>query len=712
MVKSFLCKPIFHVVLIVLLSFLAYSNTFHASFHFDDTHVIVNNPIIKDLPFFFKHSKAEDLPNSIPKGRYIGYLTFAINYKLHGLDVTGYHICNILIHILNAILVYSIVLLTLKTPYFSSRIKLNNFDTISGTYFIALFSALFFVSHPVQTQAVTYITQRFASLATMFYLLSIVMYIKARLTNDGGATKSPELRLTSKSALYYVISVMSSILAMKTKEMSFTLPLTLVLYEFMFLVGKLSRRILYLIPLLLTMLIIPLNLIDIDKPAGDLIGDVSDTTRVQTDITRWGYLFTQFRVIVTYIRLIFMPINQNLDYDYSLYHSLFNNEVLLSFLFLLTILGVGVYLYYRYRYSVPHTRLIVFGIFWFFITLSVESSIIPIVDVIYEHRVYLPSIGVFLSVTTSLFIVAEKLRDRYQGIYRIIVGTIAVIIVVLSTATYARNRVWQDDIRLWEDVVRKSPDKPRGYFGLGSAHRNQGHIDKAIGYYQIFVKLDPYNKDGHNNLGSTYLSKGRLDKAVEHFKTATNIDPNFNEAHSNLGVAYQSKGLFKKAIEHYRVSIKIDPSSPEAHNNLGNTYRSQGLIDKAIEHYQIALKVDPNYSTVYYNLGEIYDFNFHNYGEAIKKYSKAIELNPVYAKAYNNRGAVYAILGDYYKALEDFDTVIIKLNKKDSIAYYNRGHTYKLLGNNQQAIKDFQSAARLGNKKAYNYLKSIGMESK
>ena len=177
---GFLHKPIVHLLLIIIVGFIAYSNTFHAPFYFDDEFGISGNPLIKDLRFFLAPSDAKEYTQfgryDALKMRYVGFLTFAMNYKLHGLDVTGYHIFNISVHIINALLVYLLVILTFRTPFFQTP----NSKLPTHSY-LPLFSALLFVCHPIQTQAVTYISQRFASLAAMFFLLSLVMYIKWRL---------------------------------------------------------------------------------------------------------------------------------------------------------------------------------------------------------------------------------------------------------------------------------------------------------------------------------------------------------------------------------------------------------------------------------------------------------------------------------------------------------------------------------------------------
>ena len=268
-ISMYLQKPFLHILLITAVGLLAYSNTFNVPFHLDDSAVIIRNPIIKYLHFFVEPSKAKAFKGFFEyetfRLRYIGYLTFALNYKVHGLNVAGYHIVNLAVHIINALLVYWLVLLTLRMPFF--RTTYSEARTLQAVpcglppNWIALFSALLFVSHPVQTQAVTYIWQRVTSLTATFYLFSLLMYIKARSDCSKVGSKESETGfLSDLNLIFYVLSVLFAIIAMKTKEIAFTLPIIIALYEFMFFEGRLKSRILFLIPVFSTMFIIPLTL--------------------------------------------------------------------------------------------------------------------------------------------------------------------------------------------------------------------------------------------------------------------------------------------------------------------------------------------------------------------------------------------------------------------------------------------------------------------
>ena len=317
--------------------------------------------------------------------RPIGFLSFALNYHFHGLDVWGYHLVNLAIHIVNAVLVWWLVMLTMATPVMRDQ----PISRHKGA--MALFTALLFVSHPLATQSVTYIVQRLASLATLFYLLSLALYVKGRLWEDNK---------DRRVLFFYAGSILCAVLGMLTKEIVFTLPFALILYEYSFIrtdTWKIDIRDRGIqIPIIILGIFVVLFFlnfsVDIFNPIPPLLNQGYDYP-----ITTWQYLLTQFSVILTYIRLFILPLNQNLDYDYPISHSLFEWHTLFGLLSLTGIFVLGILLFRRYR-------LIAFGIFWFFLTLSVESSIIPISqNVIFEHRTYLPGFGFFLVLTGIVF---------------------------------------------------------------------------------------------------------------------------------------------------------------------------------------------------------------------------------------------------------------------------------------------------------------------
>ncbi|MBI5196787.1 MAG: tetratricopeptide repeat protein [Nitrospirae bacterium] len=674
--KNLLQKSSIHVFIVIAAGVLAYSNTFTVPFHFDDVLNIVDNPAVKDLSNLWPPDRA----------RWFGLLTFAINYKINGLNVIGYHIVNLAIHIVNALLVYWLVLVTLQSGVrsqnsekaisseqlaVSNELTANRYPLTAGISLfptsyslLALFSALLFVSHPIQTQAVTYIVQRFTSLATLFYLLSLVLYIKWRIQksefrsqNSEEAISSEQLavsnKLTANRYLLYTASLVSAVLAMTTKEIAFTLPIIIMLYEFFFfsrsqnsessgsmqnpplppfdkggikggcslftvhcsLFTHQTSRFFFLIPFFLTMLIIPFTLIETDKPIGAVVAGIGEIAK-SGPLSRWDYFLTETRVIMTYMRLLLFPVNQTIDYDYPISHSFFDPNVFLSFLFILSFFGLGVFLFYCSKlknndtgYKIQDTgyttqnknlylescimnhesvyllRLTAFGIFWFFITLSVESSVIPIVDVIFEHRVYLPSVGALIFVATFLSFVTSWLVVKWKKIVNILIPLFITIIIILQTATFQRNTVWRDAITLWTDVAKKNPANARAY----------------------------------NMIGICFFEKGDINSAILNFREAIRVKPDYTQAHSNLGTAYMELSMLEKAEKELFFSLYLSQyvqpvdniDTALIHTSIGNYYFKKGLYDNAIKYYNNALKLFTENAQVYFNLGRAYNQKGH-----------------------------------------------------------------------------------------------------
>ncbi|MFQ5466030.1 MAG: hypothetical protein ACE5EI_08895, partial [Thermodesulfobacteriota bacterium] len=349
---------------------LLYANTLSVPFQFDDFFYIVDNGTLRDLSNFWP-----------PVGtRYLGYLSFALNYQAGGLDVAGYHAVNTLIHSANAALVLLLVHLLMKTPWMRS----SDLGTRPGAALaLALSTALLFAAHPVQTEAVTYATQRFASLTALFYLSALVLFLAWRL---GRGRRGRSIG----GALLYALALAFTIAAQKTKEFAFTLPFVLVFFDVVFFEGlrelPATRRLRYLLPFLATLVIIPYELfgpsygISVGESLNEMVR--KDQMRDLGSMSAYEYLITQFRVIVTYLRLLVWPSGLNVDYDFPLYHSALSPGVLASLAFLLAVAGSGAYALLRALRTGSGLAMLYFtGVVWFFTTLSVESSVIPIKDV-------------------------------------------------------------------------------------------------------------------------------------------------------------------------------------------------------------------------------------------------------------------------------------------------------------------------------------------
>ena len=558
------------VVAIALVGLLAYSNAFHSGFVFDDETEIVNQKLIRDLDNFLgRWDGYRAYPN-----RALVYVTFALNYRVGGLHTTGYHVVNVLVHLGTALLVYVLVLLSFRTPH------LRRSALAPWASSVAVVAALLFVTHPIQTQAVTYIVQRLASLATFFFVLAVVLYVRWRLTRDGGA----EGRIGGWVTYAGVLA--STVAAMKSKEIALTLPVVIAVYEVAFFAGGWRKRLTRLVPILATIAIVPLSTFGLRRSLGELLSEVAEV-KVQTAMSRLDYLRTQLSVIATYLRLLVLPVNQNLDYDYAVSRSFLEPQVALSGLLLLSLAAAAVAVWggpvvrLTRRACDPASRLVSFGIAWFFVTLSLESSVIPIADVIFEHRVYLPSVGFFVAAASACALLARRFAPGRAAAMTVTVGVL--ISAPLAAATFARNEVWFTDLSLWSDVVAKSPGKSRPQDNLGLALAHRRREAEAIVHFREAVRLDPTNVRAHNNLGVALAKLGRLMEAKAAFLAALHVDPDHAEALHNLGRIYLvNEGRFEEAATLFQRAIRRRPDYADAYANLGAAWNQLGRYGDTI----------------------------------------------------------------------------------------------------------------------------------
>lgn len=582
-------KPFVMPFLIALVGIAAYANTFTAPFQFDDDAYIVNNPIIRSFHYFVAPGDVavltERTPTAVPPAlryafmtRSAGYFSFAVNYHLHGLNVVGYHIVNLAIHVLSAILVYLFVMAALRTEHFKGRAAGR------GAFpdeFIAGAVALLFVSHPIQTQAVTYLSQRFASLASCFSLLALFLYSLAVQSPPG---------LRRRSA--YSVSLLAVVAAMLTKEFTFTLPFLIAFYDMMFLPGSMKERIKRLAPFAATLVIIP-ALVFLQQGSVNALDSTMRTITAAdaSNIPRSHYLLTQFRVLVLYLRLLLLPVGQNVDHDVPVFTSLFDPPVLFSFLLLTALFAGAVWLALATRRNREHPelRFASFGMLWFFITLSVESSLIPLGELVAEYRLYLPSVGISMAVVSLGLMAARRFSLRPAIVY----GLCALAVAVLSTATVLRNTVWASEIALWDDAVRKSPALVRPHQNLGLYYSTQGRLEDSRRELLAALALAPDNAELHNNLGVVYRKLGAYDLAIEEYTTVLKLSPDDVMARYNLGNVYLAQGRIPEAIGAYEITVKLIPDYDEVHNNLGIAYCRNGRIDAAVREFDRALRLNP-----------------------------------------------------------------------------------------------------------------------
>lgn len=562
---------------ILFLGIIIYSNSFESTFHLDDMVNIRENGAIRSLTNF-------EAMWEFSRTRFLALYSFAWNYHYSQLNVWGYHFVNLLIHLINAFLVYWLSFLIFSTPVLKEKFMIKDKTILSMAI------AFLFLTHPLATQSVTYIVQRMTSMSALFYFLGLVLYMLSRFTEKGRPVKT---RLLIGCAI-------SAILAMLTKEIAFTFPFAIVLLELCFFQTNQQtfsfkdKRVLAIGTALLILIAIGFyRYWDVLTTPQFADQDVDTGS-----ITALTYLMTQFSVILKYIQLLILPINQVLDYNYPLVTSFSDPRAWGSLLILLGLVAVAIFTFKK-------QRIISFGIFWFFITLSIESSIIPIKDVIFEHRTYLPSFGFFMILVYGIYSLAwNKYKTNAMGF-------VATLIVVFSVLTYMRNNVWKDEITLSTDSIRKSPGKARPY----------------------------------NNRGDAYVDKNKMEEAFNDFNTALTIHPKYFMAYYNRGNMYKKQKKYDLALADFSSAIQYQPDFDKAYNNRGSILKELNRLDEALTDYNRAIELNPSYAMPFNNRGTIYILK-GQYENAIQDLDRAIALNPGFGEALANRGIARIQMGN------------------------------------------------------------------
>lgn len=428
---------------------MIYAGSFTGAFHFDDWDVIVNNKSIENL---------WDIGGLIKGGGYHGFnrvivlWTFAVNYAFGGLDVWGYHLVNLVFHVGCGMLVYWLARL-IKCPWL-----------------IATWAGILFVVHPLQSQAVNYICQRFALMATFFYLLAITLYIKGR----------GEWRDGRREALFIAGAVLSGLAAIFCKEIAFTLPLSVLLVEWIIKPGKPKGAKWWMWFVSLTA--IPVVIFLATHRLSEVFAPAISDYRGDPLLTPYVYFLTQLRVVTQYIWLTLLPVRLTIDHFVPATQGIFDTATVICALFLaLTVYGAV-----KMKESRP---IVAFGILFFFVGLLAESTFKPLRNVMFEHRVYLSMSGLAIAVAYAVFIALKKHASTFLVIFSF----------VLCFITANRNGVWASDTRLWEDAAKKAPYKERTHNNLGVAYIKDGEIEKARRAFETAYRLCPEDRNIRKN---------------------------------------------------------------------------------------------------------------------------------------------------------------------------------------------------------------------
>ena len=545
------------VIVLYLLGLAVYSNTFTSPFVFDDVPNILENTAIQltELSFDGLHKAAFE---SVSPNRPVAFISFAFNYWAGGFDVRGYHLVNLFVHVCNGVLVYALVLMLLGRSQRDAPAASR-----ANVRMAALAAAAVFVVHPIQTQAVTYIVQRMTSLGTFFFLLSLLCFVTVRL------------ELTRRRVLLWTVCVISGLLAIGTKEIAATLPLAIVLIHWCFFRdcswAWLAKNIRHVLMALLAFIALGLLYLGTDPL---LAIDELYSTRKFSLVER---LLTEMRVLFFYLGLVACPTPQrlNLLHDFAL-----SRGFLEPFTTLLSALGLVAAVAVALK-SVGRRPIVVFCILWFLLTSVIESSVVGL-ELVYEHRVYLPLFGLCFGFAALVLWFAR----RTLVVWVCVVG----VVLYLSAGTYLRNAHWADATTLWVDVVSKSPNSARSHNNLGRALLRSGANRQASMEFNKALFLEPDYAEAHNNLGVMFADRRQFEVAMGYFERALELEPGSAQTLHNIGLALAEMGRSQDAMERLRQAIWLDPSYAKPHIALAALLARGGDNAHACKHLREALR--------------------------------------------------------------------------------------------------------------------------
>jgi tetratricopeptide (TPR) repeat protein len=569
-----------------LISAALYASTLGYPFHFDGQPYVIQNPLIRDIGNFgsyfafaghYRTVSDHELPADLATNfilRPLTYLSFWVNYALGGTDPRGYRAVNIAIHATNGWLVFLLLRRLMQSHGLRRRTEAG-----SGL-FVPLASALLYLVHPLQVESVTYIAQRFTSLATFFYLLTILLHFRSC---DATGRRAREL--------WRVASVAALIFGMLSKEICFTAPVMVVLLD-MLVMGTAWRTALRrTLPLLACMPLIPWILLAAAHAMGNGHATLGDALRMASPECQgqqhFYYLLTEVRVVATYLGLVLLPQGLNIDWDFGWTHSLAEGRLYAAAILLLAVLGGGWWMGMRRGGDARH-RLIFASVLWFFITLSVSSGLAPLPDALAEHRACLASIGILAAAVCLLDLLHTRCPPgsfvRWPSV------VVALWITMLGAVTVRRNLDWKSNVTLWEDCVAKSPQNARGWENLGIAYLQENNSAEASACLGRALTLRPQDPEICKNLGASLVQERRYPEALNVCRAALQIPNNDDRAglHYNMALACLALGQRDAAARHLRDALSISPKHFLANLCLAGFYADENKRAAALRHYQTA----------------------------------------------------------------------------------------------------------------------------
>jgi len=602
------------LALICVCGIIIYFATVHSPFIYDDAHAIEDNPYIKNLSKFQQMVGVQNIFN-----RSILLFTFSVNHAIGQLDVFGYHLINLMLHLCVGIMLYFLTmeLLTIENPALTPTFQR-----------LPLAVSLIHIFNPINVESVTYLSSRSSVLVTLFYLSSFYLFI--RFVN------SKEKKKKWKNIHYPIVIFFLFYLGLGTKEIIVTLPIIAVLYLWVHSSTKNFHKFLPELAVILIPLIIYLLYRYVQM--GNLL--VIKTDPYSYMIDRSLYILTQIKVVISYyfVKLIF-PINLNFEPDIRLVSGFLDWEWVVSL-----IIGVCIAIGIFYQKSI----LLKCAFIWALITILPTSSIIPLKQIATEHRTYLPGLGINMGLGI-LFLRGVSHR-------KLIPPTLFIFLVIYGLLAMKRSLDYRSEINLWQDTVRKSPYKSMVHNNMGTAYLSKERLKEARKSFEVSSALSPSSTDPYINMGHIDARNKEWDKAKLKYDLALKLGANRSQVFFNSGLMRLKLNKPAEALPFLLEAIKIKNHRPLYHQELGNAFRMLKQYDSALKSYRKVLELEPNYVEAQNNIGVIF-WNLKILDKAELEFKKALVMKDK-TKIHNNLANLYIAKKQFSKAIPHLKTVL------------------------------------------------------
>ncbi len=648
-------------LLLIAIGVGAYANSFSGVMLFDDIPHIVDNEKIHHL---------WPLGDLLRTRRAVLNVTFAANYAVHGLDVWGYHLVNLVVHLLACLTLFGLVRRTLLTNRLRRRFQ-------SDATYLAFFASALWLVHPLNTQSVTYIVQRGEALMGLFYFLVLYALVRADIS--------------SRPRLWQLIGVLACVLGMSSKAVMVTAPVVALLYDRTFLSdgwrSAFRRHGAFYVGLVASWgVLFALGIVQSTfNTEPNLLSPVGFS---YVGVTPWQYACTQPGVILHYVRLAFWPVGLCLDEHWPLAtttSAIAGPAVVIGVLVALSFAGTVV----RSRVG--------FLLIAFFLILSPTSSIVPIKDLAFEHRMYLPLAVVTIGVVIAVYWLIEtdwiERRGWCRRARRIAATSSVIVLLLLGFGTVRRNRDYRSEEAMWRDVVAKRPENARAYVGVGAALQKRGFIDEAIAQYRRSLELNPNYADAWFDMGSALQAQGKIEQAVDAYERVIHLVPQRLPVYEVLARLLAQLGRHNQAAHWFGRLSALDPHNADWPYEQGNALADAGHDEQAIDAYRASTKLDPTNARCWINLGNAYR-RIGSLEEAIKAYDAALRVDSTFALAWVNRGNALGAAGRTDQAVESFQRAVA-LDPKLVAAYIGLGRALRLQERIEAAREAFKTALSL-----------------